>query len=746
MKNNRSGGKNTIIPPQVNLFYKTMRVFIFFCFFSVFCTFANTVRSQTAKVTIKKTNSSLLEVLNEIEHQTNYLFIYSNEVNVKRLVSIDVNKKALANVLSNLFSKNNIKYELEGNHIILSKNNIGKSQSTLQTKVDRKVSGKITDKTGEPIIGASIKVKGSNNGTITDIEGNFQLNVPEKANLEISYIGYKKQETNVGTSSTLNIVLEVDTKVLDEVVVVGYGVQKKVNLSGSVATVSKKQLTGRVQNNLISSIQGAVPGVTIITRPDGSSAMNFRGRGNLGSSEPLYVIDGVISNSSFFSSLDPNQIENMSFLKDAASASIYGSRAAYGVVLVTTKNGSNEKTNVNYNGYIGINTPTNVPKNVNSWEYAEMLNEGIWNRDQTKGKFQAYKQEEIDLFKNGTQPDLYPNTDFFDQILEKAILTTRHSVDVSGGGAKNKYYVGVGYLYNQNPGFIKGRKNDRYNFNGSINSEVTKWLSLSANIKYVLNSSQSDNGVPSLRQITYLPAIFVGRQSDGSWGSMAGGKQAPQTFIQDNPFKTLDKKNWSKGTTSNVMLDFSATFKPLKDMSIKTSAAYFASESKSKSYTALQDETINFATKIPISGTGGYTNQMSMTWGQSTRWLYSAIADYSKSFNLNDFTLMAGSTYEKSYAQNLGASRKNFPIDGLSDINAGSNAGVDIGNSGGSSENRMLSVFGRLNYAFDQKYLLEANLRADASSRFHKNKRWGFFPSFSAAWRINQEAFLKDIK
>ncbi|EJX06955.1 secreted protein containing TonB-dependent receptor, plug domain protein [gut metagenome] len=233
-------------------------------------------------------------------------------------------------------------------------------------------SGTIVDATGEPIIGASVVVQGTTNGTITDFDGKFTLtDVPKGAVLNVSFIGYTTQ-TIKWEGQPLNITLKEDNKVLDEVVVVGYGTQKKVNLTGSVASVSSEDIKDRVQTNVLSAVQGTVPGVTVISRPGSTPSINFRGRGNLGTSEPLYVIDGTIADATFFSNLDPNSIESISFLKDAASAAIYGSRAAYGVVLVTTKQGKKEKTNISYSGYIALNNPTYKPKYVNSAQYAEL--------------------------------------------------------------------------------------------------------------------------------------------------------------------------------------------------------------------------------------------------------------------------------------------------------------------------------------------------------------------------------------
>ncbi|MCD8292354.1 MAG: TonB-dependent receptor plug domain-containing protein, partial [Prevotellaceae bacterium] len=289
------------------------------------------------------------------------------------------------------------------------------------------VNGRVTDTTKEPVIGASVVVVGASTGSITDIDGNFSLEVPAlPVKLQISYIGFKTQQVTVNDARGVQVVLREDAEALEEVVVVGYGTQKKVNLTGSVASVSTEEIKDRVQTNVLSAVQGLVPGVTIISRPGQDASINFRGRGNLGTSQPLYVIDGVIATASFFSNLDPNSIESISFLKDAASASIYGSRAAYGVVLVTTKQGKKEKTNVNYSGYVSFNNPTYKTDFVNSADYAVLYNEALYNTNPSLGKNQGFTDEEIGWFRDGSKPDLYPDTNWNDLIIKKNVVTTQH--------------------------------------------------------------------------------------------------------------------------------------------------------------------------------------------------------------------------------------------------------------------------------------------------------------------------------
>lgn len=343
MKNNAFSGDYIQKYSRCKQLFRSMKISTALLLVGALGSYAGNVHSQSAKVNLQMDQVSLNQILNEIESQTNYMFLYNNHVNVDRTTSIHAKDESVAKVLSIILEGTDIKYELAGEHIILTNGNAKTASAIVQKKT---IKGKVIDAQGEAIIGANVRIKGTSIGTITDIDGNFTLEVTPNSVIEISYIGYVSQEVNVKGNTPITVKLIEDNKTLKEVVVVGYGVQKKVNLTGSVTSVSSSDLKDKIQTDVLSTLQGTVPGVTIISRPGQDATINFRGRGNLGSSAPLYVIDGAIADAAFFSNLDPNSIENISFLKDASSAAIYGSRAAYGVVLVTTKQGAEGKTNI----------------------------------------------------------------------------------------------------------------------------------------------------------------------------------------------------------------------------------------------------------------------------------------------------------------------------------------------------------------------------------------------------------------
>lgn len=697
------------------------------------------VLAQNQPVVLHGKDVTLKTVFKEIERQTNTFIDYKiQDINDERIIPEAPQGKNLKAVMEALLEGTKCTFTFQNNHIIITKQNQPAAESNIIT-----VTGVVVDEAKEPMVGVSVVIKGTTSGVITDINGKFSLETIANSTLQISFLGYITQEIAVKESINLTIVLKENSQTLDEVVVVGYGTQKKINLTGSVAAISSKQLQDRAQTDVLKAAQGKVPGVTIISRPGQTPSINFRGRGNLGSSEPLYVIDGVISSPFVFSNLDPNSIDAISFLKDAASSSIYGSRAAYGVVLVTTKGGGAGKLNISYNGLIGISNPTYKTKYVNSWEYAELYNEALYNSKPESGKNQGYSAEEIGWFKDGSKPDLYPNTRWDDLILDKNVLTTQHSVNFSGGNDNITYFTGLGYMYNDN--IIPDRYDNRYNLTINLVASITKWLNVRSSVKYIQNKNKVESGTPFLGNFAVVPPTFVAKHTDGSWGSINGGKLASLEFIQRNPLRVLNNKDWSDSKTENAYYDMGIDLKPLKGMVVSGSGVYKTYEYKRKGYTALADNIKNNQTGDIIAGSGNSINKMDMNWQSTSTILYTSTLKYNWQNSIHNINTLLGASYEHYKYENLGATRDNFPVDGLTDINGGSMSGAGYTNSGGSSENKMLSYFGRINYILKDRYLFEVNLRADASSRFHKDHRWGYFPSFSAGWRLNEESFMNRL-
>lgn len=609
------------------------------------------------------------------------------------------------------------------------------------TQQKKAISGVIYDGgMNEPLPGVNVVVKGTTIGTVSDIDGKFSLEANPNDILVMSCIGFKTIQIKVSEIKGTRITMKEDSQALEEVVVIGYGVQKKVNLTGSVASVGTEELKERVNTNVLASVQGQVPGVTIISRPGSDPSINFRGRGNLGSSSPLYVIDGAIADAGFFSRLDPTSIESISFLKDAASSAIYGSRAAYGVVLVKTKGGKEGDIKINYNGYVAMKKATYTPKVLSSAWYARLTNEAALNDNPNASL--PYSDEEIAMFENGSNPDMYPNTNWYDQVLDDSAVMTKHSVSFSGGN-KVKYYTGLGYMYDDK--FTPGANSTRYNLTTNISSDIKPWLSMRTNINYIQDKSDNKKGGIAYVNLLTIPSTYVARQSNGEWGSYEGGKPAAMVNMQRNPLRNLEEGGWSNSTTQNMLLDMALDIKPVKGLVITGEMIYKSWDNKAKTFNANMDKIKDFKTGLEINGSQGGASKLNYKWEENTRLTYNGLVNYGWNNEKHSFNVLAGISYEHYQYQKQESYRKNFPTNNMTDLNGGSGAPDDTSTEGGSNENKMLSYFGRVNYTFMDRYLLEANIRTDGSSRFYKDNRWGVFPSFSAGWRINQEGFMKDI-
>ena len=600
--------------------------------------------------------------------------------------------------------------------------------------------GKVVDGSGVPITGATVLITGTSKGTITGIDGDFSIpNVAPADSIDVSLMGYNK--VSVLAKRELSITLTEASLEIDQVVVIGYASQRKVNLTGSVASVSNKQIKDRVQTNIISAIQGTVPGVTITSRPGEAPTINFRGRGNLGTSSPLYVIDGIISDATFFSNLDPNVIESISLLKDAASAAIYGSRAAYGVVLVTTKRGKEGAFSVSYNAFVGVNQATYRPDFVDSWDYAELLNEANYNSNPTLGKNQAYSEEEIGWFRDGSKPDLYPNTQWNDLIYNESALTTRHSLNFTGGTEKINFFSGFGYSTNND--FLPNRRSQKFNLNLNLSAEITDWLTVRAGVKYIHSGKDVTSGTPGIHNTIMSPSTFVAQHSNGDWGSVTAGKE--QAF--NNPLRTLNNNNWSTSLNEYSMYEMGIDIKPIEGLVITGQGSYKKTEAKSKGYVALTDPVMSFLSPGKVMpGSENITNSMDMNWSSSPYFTGTGTALYQWNNDKHAITTLIGASYENYEYIKLTAKRQDFPADGFEDMGSGSTAGGEYKNDSEMTQWLMASYFGRVNYAYLDRYLFEVNVRSDGSSRFHTDNRWGVFPSVSLGWKIDQEDFMKGTK
>ena len=615
---------------------------------------------------------------------------------------------------------------------------------TIMQQQNLKVSGVVTDEAGEPLIGVSVLVKGTTLGNITDLNGRFSLDVPEGSILEISYIGYKTQSIKA-QREPMNIVLKEDAQKLDEVVVVGFGTQKKVNLTGSVSAVTGDDISKRPVANAAILLQGQIPGLRVnqgLGQPGGEgTSFRIRGQGTFSSagSDPLILINGVPGS---MTTLDPSVIESVSVLKDAASAAIYGARAANGVILVTTKQGAvGDKVHISYHGNVGLHTPTKLYDRVtNSVEYMELANLAWKN----SGTGKQYTQDQINLYRNNVGDPQYPNFDWQDYMFRTAVVQT-HNLSMAGSTEKTTYNVALNFV--DQPGTMRGFKYRKYNATIDLTARITNFIKVGtyANLMYgeteQPRQGQNDAFLSTLSQApTYMPWLpddgtGIRRWTSSAYSFESHNKNMP-AIIGDNAMK----RDNNFDINAQLWLEINLA----KGLTWYTKGAARLQSNKSKDWRGSTTYTYDYHTGERSSelDKGG----LGLSVGDGRRFytnLYSYLKyDLSLVDNAHNFSLMVGYNQESEKYETLNAYRKDFAFD-LPVLNAGGTA--DWSNSGGEEEWAIQSLFGRFNYDFKERYLFEANMRYDGTSRISDENRWGVFPSFSVAWRATEEEFIKNL-
>ncbi len=598
---------------------------------------------------------------------------------------------------------------------------------------DVTVSGTVIDESGAGLPGVSVVLKGTTRGTTTDNKGAYQLNVPDKsAVLVFSFVGYLSQEVTVGNQAAIDIKLQADTKSLSEVVVVGFGTQKKVNLTGAVSSVSSEEISRRPVGQTSSALQGLMPGVTVTQRsgrPGGDGGtIRIRGIGTLGgsSADPLVLIDNIEGS---MNSIDPNLIESVSILKDAASASIYGSRAANGVILITTKRAKGNRISVNYNNYIGWQTPTNLPKMTNAIDHMLLTNEAYVN----VGRAPLYGDDLIQKYRTegpGNR-DLYPDTDWQKEVLTGSGLQQSHFFSINGGSDKIRFLTSAGYL--DQKGIIENSSFRRYTLRNNTDIQFSKKFSARADLQLVAATTlEPGRGSEDVfHWMNRIPANQVGINSNGTWGDGWNG---------DNPIAMSREGGTRRRNDPYVLLNAALVYKPAEWLTAEVAYAPKYALGIEKNFnksvqTYKPDGALSFLAPARTS-LNEVTNRSLYTTLRST-------VTFDKTYGDHGVKVLGGFSREDFRNDNVTAYREGFLLPAYDVLNAG-NSDIQR-SSGGASEWALQSFFGRVNYDYKQKYLFEANARYDGSSRFAKGNKYGFFPSVSGGWRISQESFMLPI-
>lgn len=678
--------------------------------------------SQTARMTIRENRIALTRLFSLIEKQSEFLFFYVDKDVRPVSVSVNVKDKPIDEVLSEALSGTNLTYTIHDRHInIVSKERTGTLQQTGRT-----VSGVVTDKSGLPVIGANIVDKETGTGAITDLDGKFTLRTGERAVLLVSYIGYVAQEIEVSGRSFVPVVLEEDNQRLDEVVVVGFGTQKKVNLTGAVANVDNKLIQDRPITSVSAGLQGLLSGVTV-TQRSGQPGMDegtirVRGVGTFNNADPMVLVDGVESS---MNAIDPNDIESISVLKDAASAAIYGSKAANGVVLITTKRGKKGKATVSYAANFGWQSPTELPEYCHSADYAVLTNEAR----AYAGKAPMYTDEEIRKFRDGSAPYDYPDTDWQDLLYTGSGFQHSHNINVSSGNDQVRYMTSVGYQGQR--GIIRNAGKKQYNVRVNIDANPVERVETSVSISYSnITLEEPTNpyvgGMAQVfRQVNMISPMVPYKKADGTYGTIGDGNPIAWQDLD----ATTDKKR------NRLLAIGSVKYAIIEGLSVKGQASY-------NTYTEDSNEFIKDIQYNPNKYHG--PNKMTQNDTFEHTVTGDVMLEYKNTSGLHHLDVLAGFHSELYNYKLTMAYRQNFPSNELGDLNAGATAGAKA--EGYTRELAMMSWLGRVNYDYAGRYLFEANVRYDGSSRFAAGNRWGVFPSFSAGWRISEEAFFENFR
>lgn len=740
---------------------RAIKSFLILCMLSFYVS-ASAASAQSVNVRITLNNPTIAHVIEELYQQTGYEFSYDASLLSEKLSDIAINAKNehIESVLSRIFSQSDISFKVMNNRVFLKSNKATEtsaiqSANVRQQPTSKTISGIVKDDMGEPIIGATVVEKNNpTRGTITDIDGNFTLrNVPENATLQFTYVGMKPQEIAVNGRTTINIILESDTELLDELIVVGYGSQRAGEITGAISTISASKFADLPVVQASTILKGLGSGVTSVQSnvPGGGATIRIRGLGTINNNDPLWVVDGVPGASAV-----PEDIESITILKDASSQAIYGARAANGVILVTTKSGKkNQQLNVNFSVRSGVS------KNISSYNLMNTMEVGEWYW--LAAKNQGIANYSHPLYGNGEKPDipdyifparaqnvdhsLYDNlmvhedgtdtylitkankegTDWLDYITRNAFLQ-QYSLGITGGTQNSRY--GLSLNYTNEEGILKHTSFDRFGLRFNYSANINDWLEIGEffNIRQTNNKGDmSNNGVHTSMSEVYrmqpiIPVYDVAGNHAGTLVPGTGNSPSPAFRLWSNRFDNTS----ALVATGNVFLNAS-----YKDFSFKSLVGFNLNHSNTR------DLNYNEVAKAER----GMYDRLIESNSDTKQYNWTNSIGYAKTFNKHTINALLGSEIVRYKSRNLSGSRSDFFFKdpNYMQLSVGER---DISNSGNINEWSLISQFGRLNYNYEDKYLFQGTLRRDGSSRFGPENRHGIFPAFSAGWRISQESFM----
>lgn len=687
---------------------------------------------QTQKVVLPKDKATVSALVKVIRKQTHMSVDFSqNMIDTKKTVVLKRKEMTLAELMTLLLEGNDhLTYRIVGRHIVVVRRagTVHLTDDIPATRQKHKLTGRVFDSNGDPIVGASVQEKGTSNVTVTDTEGRYTL-LTYEANpiLHFSYIGFEPKQVKARDNRAASITMSENVHGLDELVIVGYGSQKKADVIGSISSVSGGQLEARSTSDVTNMLTGLMSGVTI-TQTSGNPGLDagtihLRGVGSFGASpNPLVLADGMPCT---LSDLIPNEVESISVLKDASSAAIYGSRAANGVILVTTKRGAEGRTKITYNGAVGFSKATELPEMAHSYEYAEYYNMAVGT--------DTFTPEEIRKYRDGSDPDHYADENYTKTLLGDHALLTKHIINVSGGNNRIRYMAMAGYL--RQDGLLSKNSFNKYNARLNFNARLTRRLSMELS----LNGMTNDHNEPSVPgSIDYsgyagiilnalrFPGLLPTYTQDGQNGGGLKGNGTPIGWVNSASFYRLDFDKFN----ANAEL----AYRPVKGLCLKAIGGYKYTLKHERDYRS-EFHTANGQTNGP--------SQLTENMYRNVYKTFQATADYAvKLDDRHDIRVLLGYTWEDESERTLGGQRQNFPSNDVPYLGAGGADGQL--NSGSGYDWAMQSLFGRLTYNYDERYLFEATMRYDGSSRFPSNSKYGLFPSAAIGWRVSEEKFWKE--
>lgn len=689
---------------------------------------ASLIPAMAQRVTLNCKDTGIETVLGSIQRQTGLRMVYSNQtMDMNRKVTINVENAGLKDVMDELFSGTETAYEIRDNKIYLKER---KAASDGHIKVH----GVVTDENGAPVAGAYVQESGSrNNGTMTDPDGKFEIGVDASASLNVSFMGFQSQNVAVKGRTSLSVVLQEDREALDEVVVIGYGTMKRKDLTGATSVISGKDVESRKTTNLSLALQGATPGL-LVTRsggdPENSGTLRVRGITSISNASPLVIVDGVPAKIDL---VNPNDVESITVLKDAASASIYGARAASGVIVITTKRAKESSLDLNYSYEYNLEFPTELPEYVGAVDYMKMANELRYNDNPSAGMWQTYPEDLVTnyLALNESDPDRYPIADWQNAAFKKSTSHQTHSLLITAGNKTVKTKASL--RYDKSDALYVNKTFQRFMIR--INNDINVNKYLGAHLDLNLKRSESVSPIDAPWSSRMIPPIYAIKWSDGRYADVKdGGNIFPRLY--DGGTHT----SWYNNASGKASIDF----RPFDGFKVSAVASYNFYFNKAKKFSkALTYTDYDYPDNPkPMSG-HVYTNltERRDDFYDST---YQIVANYDKSFGKHSVSAMAGYESFYNFSESLTAMRDRFAMTSFPYLDRGNSSYQDM--SGNADHYAYRSFFGRLMYNYDGRYLVQVNFRRDGSSRFSRKYRWGNFPSASLGYVLTEEPFFKQLR